>query len=256
MAQSLEEIGIKLEQQAERIISGLKDRSRYPLNAETYMQQFHEGKTWFEYRLLKEQSLDAEFGRFDFEDQHPILFDTAEFHFVRKTRMPLRKNLVPVKYGISAEVINTYQRCISQICRPLEDEATYGETTKLDVQNVLTLYERICGLGSEVAARKLEENPELMYLDSETIIKKIRRIDIEEKRIATAIDLAKHYKIPKPNIIGDFFKEIIALTIKAELEYIQAAKKLEESKPKTPIGFGQTPRNNSEANRKGWGSLQ
>lgn len=245
MAANLTELGVKLEQQTERIISGLKDRSRYLLNKGIYEQEFCDGKTLFDYRLLREQSLDAEFGRFDFSYQHPILFEKEELPASKRKRPAEKEDVIPVRFSIGKDVILAYRNFLSNICNPGEDESTYGEVTKLDVSNVLTLYERICGLGSEVAATKLHEYPGLICEDSqEKILRVIRRRDIEDKRVITTVELARKYNLPNPESIGGLFRDLIDFTIKAELECIQKVREIEQNKPRQPVGWGQVPSTN------------
>ncbi|MEK6959289.1 MAG: hypothetical protein AABW59_04565, partial [archaeon] len=71
------ELRIKIDQLSEKIMSGLKTRSRLPLNEGTFSKEFSEGMTWFMYRLKKDQDLDSEFGRFLYYDQHTLVFEKS-----------------------------------------------------------------------------------------------------------------------------------------------------------------------------------
>jgi len=151
----LKDIRIKIDQMSERIVSGLKDRSRYPLSAGIFSEEFCNGKTWFEYRLLGEQCLDAEFGRYKFEDQHPLLFPKEDLPKPKMKRNPPKIGVAKVGIDVGNKVIELYKKILEKICQPGEDRNSYGEIAKLDVANVLALYERICGLGQEVAELKI-----------------------------------------------------------------------------------------------------
>ncbi len=54
----LVDLRLKIDQLNEKILSGLKARSHYPLNLSTFSDTFAEGKSWFLYRLKKEQEIE------------------------------------------------------------------------------------------------------------------------------------------------------------------------------------------------------
>jgi chorismate mutase len=230
----LEEVRIKLDQHAERIVSGLKDRSRSPLNKGTFEETFFQDQTWFEYRLLKEQSLDAEFGRYEFEDQHPLLISRLQLEKPKVRRDHPALGLVTTKIDNSRRIISMYRKVLGLICQQGEDRNSYGETTKLDVGNVLELDERIF-LGKAVAEAKLQSNPSLKYLEAEAIRTALINKTREQEVIEKARLLARRYSLAQEEVVADLFKEIIEVTLDLEVDYILQAKEAERSTPKARI---------------------
>ena len=66
---SLVELRMRGDYLTEQIMLGLKTRSRFPLNLSTFSEIFYNKRTWFMYRLKKVQDLDAQFGRFLYNQQ-------------------------------------------------------------------------------------------------------------------------------------------------------------------------------------------
>ena len=247
------DIRIRLDQQAERIISGLKDRSRYLSNQETFDANFSDGFSWFEYRLRAEQSLDAEFGRFEFEDQHPVLFTREDLASPRVKRSRTDDLLLPLTLDLGHQIIEFYREVLNKICRQGEDQNTYGETVKLDVNNVLSLYERICGIGPYVAESKIRNDPSVLYLvDTEDIRTRLTDKKREEKVIERAVETAARYKLPNPEAVRFIFTRIIDLTLDVEVKYVEAVKKQNEE-PEVSVGWGQVSRG-SKGTSIGFGS--
>jgi chorismate mutase len=253
MKLELSELRIKLDQQAEKIISGLKDRSRYTLNKGVFTEPFYDKKSWFEYRLLGEQSLDSEFGRYEFEDQHPVFFSRAQLAKPKTNRLRAAVGLVPADIDMSAKVVGIYQKLLEKICEQGENPQFYGETVKTDVNNVLALYERIVGLGQKVAEAKVQEYPALFCLDENCIREKLSDSTREEKVIKQAVEIAQRYNLPNSLAMNDFFREIIDLTLDVEVNYVIQAGEKEKRKPRVPAGFGQVA-SVSATNARGWGS--
>jgi chorismate mutase len=248
----LNDIRVRLDQQTERIISGLKDRSRYLSNHGVFDKPFAEGLSWFGYRLREEQSLDSAFGRYDFEDQHPILFKKEALTQPKIRRARQEQQLIPVSIDFSLKIIQFYKELLNKICRQGEDPNTYGETVKLDVNNVLCLYERICGIGPYVAESKLRRDHSLAYVvDPEDIRVRLVHSRREEEVIEKAFQIAERYEMPNPESVRWVFRRIIDLTLDDEVAYIQAVQKKEE-KLRTPPGWGQEPRKEGNGS-KGWG---
>lgn len=253
MGLQLQEIRIKLDQHAERIVSGLKDRSRYPLNAGTFREKFFDGKTWFEYRMLKEQNLDSEFGRYEFEDQEPIFVSRAELEKPRVRRDSPRIGLLPTNLDNSSKLVSMYQKFLCLICKEGEDIGSYGETTKIDVNNVLALHERIF-LGKEVAEVKLQSNPQLRYLEKESIRAQLINKQREQEVIDKSRAIAIRYELNPQDAIANLFRSIIESTLDLEETYILQARRIEESQPKNPIGGGQIPQSGNPKSGLGFGS--
>ena len=224
----LTELRIKIDQMNEQIISGLKQRSRYPLNSGVYTKRFVDDKnsleknTWFLFRLKKEQDIDSQFGRFDYSDQAPMFFKKEELASpLRKRKAPKIEGLTSIPIDKSKEILKAYQKIIETICEKREEEDSYGETAKLDVSNILAINERVLGLGEMVAEYKIESNPQIL---KETNKSKIREMLVvlkrEEEVILSAKEIAIRYGLTQADAIGEFMKRIIDITTDTEIEYI------------------------------------
>ena len=219
------DLRIKIDQLNQKIISGLKDRSRYPLNLGVFEKEFYSKMTWFEYRLKKEQDLDSEFGRFLYYDQQPFLFSKRELS-PSKINDPINKGLKPVELDLSKKILSLYKETLVNLCENKEDVSTYGETVKLDVENILTLNERNVGLGEQVAAYKISTEPNLLDLKTakevrQKLVKPQREVDV----ITKAANISEKYGIENIDFMKKFAKDLIEITLDAEVHFILNSKK-------------------------------
>ncbi|MFA6268344.1 MAG: hypothetical protein WCW13_04355 [archaeon] len=222
----INDLRVKLDQMNEQIISGLKTRSRFPLNIGTFKQNFADGKTWFSYRLKKEQDIDSEFGRFLYPDQSPIIYSKEELAKPRINRTITSEGIEQVQIDIHKEIINMYHEILEKLCEKKEDIANYGETTKQDVENIILYNERIVGIGEQVAGYKMQNNPELLKLkDPEEIRKKLINPKREQEVIDKMIAITKKYELDHVEEIKKFAQKIINLTTEVEVKRILAAAK-------------------------------
>ncbi|MEK6885858.1 MAG: hypothetical protein AABX17_02740 [Nanoarchaeota archaeon] len=255
MTLDLNDIRVRLDQMAEKIVSGLKDRSRYSLNNGIFnKEKFDNVQSWFQYRLFEEQNLDAKFGRYEFDNQRPLFFPKDAFAKPIIKRTQVLDQLMPAAIDLSQREFDLYYETLFGICKPGEQPEKYGEVTKLDVQNMLTLHERICGMGPYVAAAKLEKDQSLLYnldLNAGMIGSRLVNIDRENEVIAKGVAIAKRYELPNPESMAEFFRGIIDITLEAEVAYILQAREKIKNLPRTPVGFGQVPRTEG-TNAKGW----
>lgn len=217
---NINELRIKIDQLNQKIISGLKDRSRFAANLNTFKKEFNNGLTWFEYRLKKEQDLDSEFGRFMYYDQQPFLFSKKELSS-SKVKSPINKGYKPLDIDLSKKILSLHKNTLTNLCENKEDLSTYGETVKLDVDIILTLNERTVGIGEQVAAYKLDEEPELFELKTaKEIRKKLIKPEREKDVINKTADLCKKYEIKNINLMKKFAKDLIEITLDAEVHFI------------------------------------
>ncbi len=212
---------MKLDQINEKLMAGLRTRSKYAINMQPFIEDFAEQKSWFLYRLKKEQDIDAEFGRFLYRDQSPFIFKKSELA-ASKIPLPVIEFGVPqIKIDMSHKIIDLYKEMLYEICGPGEDRATYGETVKLDVENILTLNERIVGIGEQVAGYKMQSVPEILTLkDSEKIRAKLVNYDREKEVIEKTIRLAEKDGLANIEQMKDFIQKIIDLTTEVEIQRI------------------------------------
>ncbi len=220
----ISELRIKIDQINEKLISGLKDRLRYPLNKKTFKEEFCNGFTWFEYRLKKEQDIDSEFGRFLYYDQQPFIFSKKNLARSKIKNLSV-KGLKPVEIDLSKQIINLYKKTLIKLCENKENVASYGETTKLDVENILTINERTVAIGQQVAAYKINTELDLKKLkNAKEIRKRLIKPAREKEVINKMLILAKKYGIKNDKIIKSFSKELIKITLDAEVYFILHSK--------------------------------
>jgi chorismate mutase len=214
------ELRIKIDQLNEKMISGLKTRSRFPLNKKIFSEEFNAGNTWIMYRLKKEQSLDSEFGRYLYYDQHPFIFSKEDLS-PSKIKIHENKGFLPINIDFSKKIMNLYKKTINELCEHCEDRVSYGETTKIDVENILTLNERTVAIGEQVAGYKITKNPELLKLKTS---KKIRKALIMPKREKDVIQkmkkIAQKYDLGNDKWVKNFAKALIDITLDSEVNFI------------------------------------
>lgn len=222
----LADLRIKLDQMTEQIVSGLKHRSKFLLNEKVFTQKFFGGKTWFLYRLKAEQNVDAEFGRYLYSNQHPFIFSLEGLSKPKIARHAPKLGLKRIRIDLSEEIICAYREVLKEICENREEGDNYGSTAKLDVENILLYNERILGIGEQVAAYKLRQNPEIKKIKSK---EKIRKLLVVPKRECEVLErarkIASKYEIKNPKAVVKFVKKIINLTTEAEIRYVLESEK-------------------------------
>ena len=263
MPANLGDIRIRLDQYTGKIVSGWKDRSRYPQNPGIFTQKFSKDRTWFEYRLYKEQDLDAEFGRFEYDDQHPLKIRKGELAAPIVRRKPPQHGIQPANIEIGDAVIAFYQDLSTKISAEGEDLDSYGETAKVSVENVLMIHERILGMSKYVAQAKIMKDPRLSEItDIAELEKRLRNPDREAVVVHTAVDLASQYELSTPQVIAEAFRKIIDLTVAAEVAYLvylqksaapETISKLREMGVScTGVGWGSGPKTGPKPSGTGW----
>ena len=219
----LSEVRIKLDQMSERIVSKLKDRSRYKHNKSVYLPdgipiEGRSGISFLEFALEDLQNHFAKLGRYKYSDQHPLVSNTTLTTPV--TRVAPQSPITKVGIDIKKNVIEFYVNSIREFCEPGEDPSTYGETVYCDSDLIHFLNERI-NLGRFAAEAKIKSDPSIREItNSEQLVKRIRRLEIEEKVVNDAIVIASRYGLDKP-IVEKYFKWIIKETIEVEVAYLK-----------------------------------
>lgn len=226
MSLKLEDLRIKLDQMTERIVSRLKDRSRYKLNESVYIKDAIpiEGRTgisFFEFALEGLENYHTMLGRYNFPDQHPLVTDASSSPVEREVpQSPIKK----VKIDIGEDLIKFYIDSLEELCERGEDPSTYGETVYCDSDLIQLLNERI-NLGRYVAESKLQSDPSIAEVtDDEQLISKLRNSKREEDVVIKAKDIASRYEL-NPLVVEKYFRWIIGETIKVEVEYLKGIKK-------------------------------
>src|SRR6476661_5550135 len=86
----LTELRVHLDQMTDRIVSRLKDRSRFPLNAVVYQADAvpirgQSGISFLQFALEGLESYHSSLGRYDFPDQYPLFSEPAPSLVVTRT---------------------------------------------------------------------------------------------------------------------------------------------------------------------------
>ena len=220
---NLPELRIKLDQVAERIISRLKDRSRYKLNKKIYIKDAISIKnrrniSFLEFALEGLEKYHDTLGRYNFPDQQPII--SKPFSRPPVKRIIPQTPIVKVKINIGKEIIRFYINSLKELCKPGDDPTTYGETAYCDADIIQLLNERI-NLGKYVAQAKLIFNPSLKGIKNrKKLEKKLRNLGREKEVFKKVKIITKRYGL-NPKKVEKFFKWIIKETTKIEIEYLQ-----------------------------------
>jgi len=215
----LNDLRIKLDQLAEKIISKLKDRSRYKLNPNVYTpgkaRVIKNKISLFEYALKAKEEYYAKLGRYDFPDQEPITKNLSYLNINKK----LNKYRIPkVKLNLYGKIIGFYINSLKKFCKKGNDSWTYGETADCDAEIIETLHERI-NLGKFVAKSKLKKNPLLINLKGKKLEKALRNMKREKEVVLNARKMAKKYDFNE-KVAEKYFKWIIQETLNVEIAYI------------------------------------
>ncbi|MBW2981459.1 hypothetical protein KY343_01135 [Candidatus Woesearchaeota archaeon] len=245
MAINLQDLRVRLDQLTEQIISGLKDRSRFPLNKGVFIDEFSDGYSWLEYRLKKEQDMDSEFGRYEFLDQYPIGFRKDQLVKPKMKREIPQLDVKTFPLNMGEKIMDFYINMVMSLCIDGEDKSLYGETARCDARNILMYQERIDGIGREVAQSKIDNNPGIVGLKTYEEIKDSLIFPRRERKvIRKAVKIARRYELIQPRwhirtyrrLIGSsdsnqryvspefiekFFRGLIDLTVEAEIKYIK-----------------------------------
>jgi chorismate mutase len=224
----LSELRIQLDQMTERIVSRLKDRSRFPLNQPVYEPdgvpvQGHAGMSLLEFSLLGLERYHASLGRYAYPDQHPmVLNDHLESDAVRTVH---KEALPALKIGVTNDLIGFYTSMLRELCRAGEDSDTFGETAYVDADLLQLLNERV-NVGRYVAQAKLDADPELKSLvgDSERLNEKLRDKAREGELIKKVRNAAARYDVDA-DVAERVFKWIIEETTLIEVAYLQGIAK-------------------------------
>lgn len=224
----LKELRIKLDQMTERIISRLKDRSRYKLNKKVYQKDAlsikdKSGVSFFEFSLEGLEKYHASLGRYSFPDQYSLFVSKPQSHIERE--IPSILGIKKIKINIGKEVIQYYLNSLKKFCPQGDDPSTYGETVYCDADIVELLNERI-NIGRYVAQSKARNNPSVLDVKNENQLKKmLRDSERENDVIAEARKTAQRYNFPQ-DIAEEYFSWIIQKTLEVEVEYLKKVHKI------------------------------
>jgi monofunctional chorismate mutase len=220
----LMDLRTKLNQMTERIVSRLKDRSRYALNTSVYRidEIPIEGRTgisFFEFALEQLEQYHAALGRYRFPDQYRLTNISPH--------TPVQRELVPtssiqqVDIELKDEIITYYLTLLHDLCEEGDDPTTYGETVYCDADLIVLLHERI-NLGRFVAESKLQSDASLQIIakSQNALRTRLRKPQREQTVIANARKIALSYNLNQ-DVVEHCFRWLITKTLEVEINYLQ-----------------------------------
>ena len=222
----LKDLRTKLNQMTERIVSRLKDRSRYVLNDSVYRRdaipiEGRTGVSFFEFALEQFEQYHASLGRYKFPDQHRLT-DISFQSPVQRWFPPSSIKRVDIK--LKDEIIAFYTTMLKDLCREGEDPTTYGETVYCDADLIVLLHERI-NMGRFIAESKFQTDPSFKSIveNRDALRARLRKPKREQTVIDNAKKIALNYDL-KPDVVERCFRWLISKTLEVEIDYLQLAK--------------------------------
>jgi chorismate mutase len=220
----LAEVRVRLDQMTERILSRLKDRSRFPRNPSVYRPDGvpvtgRSGISFLEFSLEGLETYHASLGRYSFPDQYP-LFSTNP-HDSAVQRAIASSDDPRIEIPIKDHLLAFYSQTIELLCREGDDPSTFGETVYVDADLIHLLHERI-NIGRHIAAAKAAANPGLDAIipDSTALSNELRDAAREEVLLQAVEATARRYQLD-PAVARKVFRWIIDETLALEVSYLQ-----------------------------------
>lgn len=229
----------------ESIINLIIERAQYKTNSIIYQPgksnfKGEDKKSLFQIRLEKQESLDAEFGRFKVPEERPFTNNLPkEKREVKK--VGISKELKIKDYNqinLTNEIMANYLNLILEICKS-GDDGQYGSSVESDVSCIRKISERIHFGAFYVAEGKYQKDKKaytelIKRKDSDKIKEKLRDIEVEKiiiSRIKSKVedlqknvDGSKRHKVNALLVAKFYEKTIIPLTIKGEVLYLMNRK--------------------------------
>jgi chorismate mutase len=223
---NLNDLRTKINQMTERIVSRLKDRSRYVLNDAVYRRdaipiEGRTGMSFFEFALEQFEQYHASLGRYKFPDQHQLTNITLHSPVHRwSPPSPVRQ----VDIELKDEIIAFYSLMLRDLCREGDDPTTYGETVYCDADLIVLLHERV-NIGRFVAESKFQTDPSFSTVveNRDALRTRLRQPKREQTVIDNARKIALNYDLD-PDVVERCFRWLITKTIEVEIDYLQLAK--------------------------------
>jgi chorismate mutase len=235
----LDIVAARLEGLEETIIHKLIDRAQFKVNSIVYVPgksgfKGSKGKSLLQIRLLYQEKMDAQFGRYRQPEERPF-----------NRNLPLPKRIVQIpdmglaiddynKVNLTGEILASYINLVPGICPP-GDDMQYGSTAVTDVYALQAIAERIHYGSLYVAESKFRSEPEkyaklIGLKDEEAIVAALTRKEVEERILNRIVDKVAYIQervntsvrnVIDPAVILKYYRDyIIPLTKKGELCYL------------------------------------
>ena len=212
---------VRLDQMTERIVSRLKDRSRFALDAARMSEVLRRtGISFLDFSLEGLEAYHASLGRFDQPDQYPVFGVNLPTSPVRRGASS-KPGVEQRTISIKDDLLAFYLSVLPCLCQPGDDPDNYGETVYLDADLLQLLHERI-NVGRYVAEAKLRSDPSVgaSRHDAALLSSKLRDSRREEALIAAIRATADRYELD-PEVVERIFRWIIEETLRVEVAYLQ-----------------------------------
>jgi chorismate mutase len=220
----LSEIRIRLDQMTERIVSRLKDRSRFPRNHAVYRPDGlpiagRSGISFLEYAIEGLETYHASLGRWAYPDQFALLGAAGAESPVSRAVNP--GDAPRVEIAIGPALFAFYPKLLDELCREGEDPGTFGETVYVDADLLQLLHERI-NIGRNVAVAKLQREPHLreMAFDTPKLEEALKDRAREAALLQTVENTAARYEVD-PLATCHLFEWVIDQTLALEVAFLQ-----------------------------------
>jgi chorismate mutase len=222
----INDLRTKINQMTERIVSRLKDRSRYVLNDTVYRRdaipiEGRTGVSFFEFALEQLEQYHASLGRYKFPDQHQLTNISLDSSVQRWfPPSPVRQ----VDIELKDEIIAFYTILLRDLCREGDDPTTYGETVYCDADLIVLLHERI-NIGRFVAESKFQTDPSFSNIveNRDALRTRLRNPKREQTVIDNARKISLNYDL-NLEVVEHCFRWLISKTLEVEIDYLQLAK--------------------------------
>ena len=235
----LTHIAAILEGLEETIIFKLIDRAQFAHNATVYETDKNvfegaDGHSLFHLRLLRHETMDAEFGRFHVPEERPFMTDLPASKRIEK--LPPESGLHVVDFNainVSDKILKAYIRLLPEICLS-GDDGQYGSTVEHDVAALQAVARRVHFGALYVAESKYQSDPKkykdlARKGDRAGLLASLTRADVEARILSRVADKVAHIQaainnevrrsVPPEAIMAFYRESIIPLTKEGEIRY-------------------------------------
>jgi chorismate mutase len=220
----LAEVRVRLDQMTERIVSRLKDRSRFPQNPAVYERDGvpvdgRRGISLLHFAIEGLENYHASLGRYSFPDQYPLIGTHLNPPAFQRTIAPEAAPRIHIP--ITDDLFAFYRTTIERMCRPGDDVNSYGETAYIDADLLQIMNERV-NVGRHIAAAKVAGNPGLggLVREPQRLSDELRDSAREETLLQAVEKTAQRYELD-PAIARHVFRWVIDETLAVEVAYLQ-----------------------------------
>jgi chorismate mutase len=220
----LAEVRVRLDEMTQRVLSRLRERSRFLLNQPVYLADAvpiagRSGISLLEFAIEGLEAYHASLGRYAYADQHPLV--GSQLPDPRVSRALSEPLISAVPISTREELLSFYRGLLPDLCAPGSDPGTFGETAYVDADLLALLNERV-NIGRYVAQAKLGTDPSIRAVvdDRLALDARLRHRDREEQVIASARGVAARYDLDA-DLAERVFRWVIDETTRLEVVYLQ-----------------------------------